>query len=328
MIRGLAVLLLACAACATSNAAPIWERPGLYGHVRPEMGPPQPGDRAPAFELPSGSGAFRSSTLRGSWVVLHFTATWCPFCDAEGANLGALANDYAARSVKVVLVDIQDEEARWAEYAKAHVASSVVALRDATGDVAKRFAPPHAQPSFTDRSQVVLDSTVIVDPDGVIRLFLLPDSKNFDPTFKAVRAELDRMVPARSPTALLAPERVVDVAVRSNARDVEVSLRIAPGYHVMSDHPSAPEYIPTRVAFEPTDGVTWAAPIYPPPTPFKLVDKEIATFQGDAIVRVPFELAQGATGERVVAGTLRYQSCTETSCLFPVTRKITATIHP
>jgi peroxiredoxin len=328
MTRAIAIALLSCAACATSNGTAIWERPGLYGHVRPEMGPPQPGDPAPAFELPSGSGVFRSSTLHGSWVVLHFTATWCPFCDAEVENLGKLANDFVGRGVKVVLVDIQEDEARWSEYSKAHVAPGIVALRDATGDVARRFAPPHAQPSFTDRSQVVLDATLIVDRDGVIRLFLLPDSKNFDPTFKAVRAELDRMLPARSTTALLAPERVVDIGVRTNAREVEVSMRIAPGYHVMSDRPSAPEYIPTRVAFEPADGVTWGTPVYPPPTPFKLVDKDIATFQGDAIVRVPFEIAQGTTGERIVAGTLRYQSCTETSCLFPVTRKLTATIRP
>jgi peroxiredoxin len=198
---GLGIARLACVAAlcacggASANHVPVWEQPGLASAVRPEMGPPQPGDLAPALELPRTDGAgYRLADSRGTWVLLHFTASWCPFCDAEVEHLGDIARAYANRNVKVVLVDVQEEQAHWLAYAKEHVRPEVIALHDASGDQARHFAPPHAQPSFDDRAQVVFDSTLIVDPQGRIRLFLLANSEQFDPKFLAVRRELDRML--------------------------------------------------------------------------------------------------------------------------------------
>src|SRR5580704_8425001 len=110
LVGGLASFAtLGCGASAQGPSRPLWERPGLYGAIRPEMGPPQPGDLAPAFALPSDRGAFRLASLRGSWVLLHFTASWCPYCDAEVAHLGELADAYAARGLRVVLVGVEAE---------------------------------------------------------------------------------------------------------------------------------------------------------------------------------------------------------------------------
>lgn len=306
---------------------PLWERPGLYGAERPEMGPPQPGDSAPDFELATdGGGTFRGASLRGSWVVLHFTASWCPYCDAEVEHLGALASDYGPRGVKVALVDIEEDKERWTSYAKAHVSPHLIALRDETGAVATRFAPPRAQPSFAHRAHVMLDSTLILDPGGKIRLFLFPDTRHFDPTFAAVRSALDGMLEPR----VLPPESVVGIDVHSEAEaasapgehgELVVRLRIAAGYHIMSDRPSAPEYVATRIALGHADGLTWSEPRYPPPVLFSVADKAIDTFQEDAEVRIPFEAATSAAPvTRGVKGTLRYQACTKTTCLFPVIR--------
>lgn len=328
----LLVAMLGVACAATKGEVPVWERPGFYGAVRPEMGSPQPGEAAPDFELPTAAGGvFRLSSQRGSWVVLHFTATWCPICDAEVEHLGKLATDYAARRVRVVLVDVKEDPERWTAYAKEHVSPAIIALRDLAGDAAKRYAPPHAQPSFEDRAQVVLDATLILDDAGRIRLFLLPDSAHFDPTFQAVRAELDRVLPvAGAAPPLLAPEKVVSMEPRDAAitapgarGEVVVPLRVAAGYHVMSDRPSAPEYIATRVHIDDAEGLAFGDAVYPPPASFQLAEHAIATFVDAFEVRVPFEVAAGAApGERAVKGTLRYQSCTETRCLFPVTRAI------
>jgi peroxiredoxin len=162
------------------------------------MGPPQPGDAAPELQLTAADGSpFALSAQRGHWVFLHFTASWCPFCDAEVEHLGEIAQAYAARDLRVVLVDLEEEEAHWNEYRDAHVSKAVTSLRDADGAMARRFAPPHAQPSFEDRAQVMLAGTLLIDPNGVIRLFALPDSKHFDPTFAAERAELDRMLASK-----------------------------------------------------------------------------------------------------------------------------------
>ncbi|MGO8999815.1 MAG: redoxin domain-containing protein [Polyangiaceae bacterium] len=323
---GAALLFALVAGCgAGARELPLWERPGLYGAERPEMGRPQPGDAAPDFELPrEGGGTFRSDSLRGSWVVIHFTASWCPYCDAEVEHLGALSSEYESRGVKVALVDIEEDAERWTAYAKTHVAPSVVALRDGTGEVARRFAPPRAQPSFQDRAQVMLDSTLILDPAGEIRLFLFPDTKHFDPTFAAVRDELDRLLgPVTMP-----PEKVVSVELGTvsgtgagGQREIVVRLRVAHGYHLMSDRPSAPEYVATRIVVDRVEGLTWSEPRYPPPTALALADKVINTFEGDVEVRLPFEVTASETPRRrAVRGTLRYQACTKTSCLFPVTR--------
>jgi DsbC/DsbD-like thiol-disulfide interchange protein len=107
-----------------------------------------------------------------------------------------------------------------------------------------------------------------------------------------------------------------------------VTLSIAPGYHVMSNRPSDPAYIPTRVRFEDAAGVSWDEPQYPAPVPFKLDQRSIDTFQGAAVVRIPFRVAPDAAPSSLhFAGTVRYQACTEGSCLFPVTRQVTATIE-
>jgi peroxiredoxin len=316
--------LLALAACASSSATmhaegPLWERPGLGGAVRPEMGAPQPGMMAPDFELSGQDGATtRLASLRGGWVVLHFTASWCPYCDAEVEHLGEMARDYAPSGVRVVLVDVEDPEPVWSAYAAAHVAPEILALHDASGAAAASYAPPGAQPSFVDRAQVALDATLLVDPAGAIRLFLLPDSAHFDPTFRAVRAELDRLL-ADAPPRALAPEDIVRVTLAPDPVHgaIAIRLRIAPGYHIMSDRPSAPEYIPTRVELSAPDLDVGEAR-YPAPVAFDVGERSIATFQGDTVIVVPVTAQAGAA--RNVTARIRYQACTATRCLFPTTR--------
>jgi peroxiredoxin Q/BCP len=196
-LAGLALILAACGGRASTVREP--ERGTPEGAVRPEWGPPQPGDPAPDFELPVvGGGTFRLSSLQGSWVFLHFTASWCPFCDAEVEHLGEVARQYESRGVKVIVVDIKEPLAHWTKYAAAHVGPSVIDLHDATGAMAARYAPPRMQPSFQDRSEVVLDSSLLIDRKGTIRLFVMPDSAHFDPTFKAVRASLDGLLAAET----------------------------------------------------------------------------------------------------------------------------------
>jgi peroxiredoxin len=316
-LLALAPLLAACAA-ATVTVPPTWERPGLGGAVRPEMGSPQPGEAAPELALPDLEGHTVSlASMRGSWVVLHFTATWCPFCDSEVGHLGELADALAPRGVKTVLVDVEEDTRVWRDYAGRHVSPSVVALHDATGAGAARFAPRRAQPSFDDRAQVALDATLILDPAGVIRLFLMPDSAHFDPTFRAVREEAERLVPA--PVVAVGGEPCV-VAPGKRA-EVRVRLDVAPGYHVMSDRPSAPTYVPTHVAVQEEPGVRPGEALYPAPGSFALADRAIATFAGVVEVKVPLEVAADAEpGTRRLRGSVRYQACTASRCLFPVTR--------
>ncbi len=326
---------LGCGASAAGSAPPpMWERQGLRGAVRPEMGSPQPGDTAPDFELPSlAGGVVRLSSLRGRWVVLHFTATWCPYCDAEIAHLGELAAEYAPRNVKVLVVDLQEEPDVWSAYARQRASPSLVALQDRTGVAAARFAPPRAQPSFTDRAQVLFDATLVIDPAGIIRVFLLPDTAHFDPTFQGVRAELDRQQqpsagtpapPPPRPNHVLPPDQVVDLSASVRAPDdsnpggqLVVRLGIAPGYHIMSDRPPDPFSIPTQIGAS-ADGLAFDAPAYPAARALG----SLSVFDGAPEVRLPFHRLGDRSSSGPIAVDVRYQACTETQCLPPVRKRV------
>jgi peroxiredoxin len=324
----LAMLVAACTPAASpAPAVPTWDRPGLQGAVRPEMGSPQPGEPAPDFDLPdTGGQSVRLSSMRGSWVLLHFTATWCPFCDSEVRHLGELADAFRSRGVRTLIVDVEEEAATWQAYAKARVGGAVIPLHDASGAAAARFAPPRAQPSFEDRAQAVLDSTLILDPEGKIRLFLLPDSAHFDPTFRGVRAELERLVPAPVVT-VEARSAPFSLSAASGQGEIAVTLRVADGYHVMSDRPSAPTYIPTRVSVDRAPGLELGDVRYPAPSSFVVGDRAIATFQGTVDVKIPVTLTnEAALGSRRLHGAVRFQACTESRCLFPTTRNFDVTV--
>jgi DsbC/DsbD-like thiol-disulfide interchange protein len=134
---------------------------------------------------------------------------------------------------------------------------------------------------------------------------------------------------------MLAPEQVVRASIAAppvvhpgDHGELSVALQIAPGYHVMSNQPSRALYIATSVRFETHDGIAWGYPSYPPPQGFRLADETIATFEGEVEVHQPFEIASDAKpGQAELAATLEYQSCTKTSCLFPVKRPLTARIE-
>ena len=341
LVAGAIVLCGLCSCASVPHASagpaaipPMWQRPGLGGAVRPEMGSPQPGDPAPDFELPAlAGGLVRLSALRGSWVVLHFTATWCPYCDAEIVHLGELAAEYAARNVRVLVVDLEEEPEVWSTYARQRVAPSLIALQDHGGSAAARFAPPRAQPSFADRAQVLFDATLVVDPSGMIRVFLLPDTAHFDPAFRGVRAELDRQLspsaasaPNRGvPTDLLPPDQVValSAAVRTAqgaepGEELVVRLAIAPGYHIMSDRPPDPFSIPTDVRAS-GDGLEFGAPAYPAATTVGT----LSVFDGAPEVRLPFRRdGTHDAAKSTIAVDVRYQACTETRCLAPVRKRL------
>jgi len=176
-------------------------------------------------------------------------------------------------------------------------------------------------------SQAVLDGTLIIAPDGKIKLFLLPDTAHFDPTFRALRAELTRLTEASGHAPLLAPEGVVSVSFSAADCGVRVSLSVAPGYHIMSDRPSQPSFIPTSVTLS-SDDLSLAPAVYPKPVPYSFAERTIATFRGQNEVLVPCRPgASPPTGDAGFSATLRYQACTDTACLFPVTRHFSERIQ-
>jgi peroxiredoxin len=159
--------------------------------VTDAMGSPHPGDAAPDFELSDKSGAkTKLSSLRGSIVVLAFVTSWCPFSRAEQPYLKEFADAYAPKGVKFLAVDIKENDADYATYLD-RVPMPFPVLRDASGDVALSYVPPHAFPEFTERYKVVVTSNLIIDQFGTIKYFALADTRNFDAKFTLERQAVD-----------------------------------------------------------------------------------------------------------------------------------------
>ena len=73
----------------------------------------QPGTQAPDFTLPAPDGTRHSlSSMRGSYVVLDFCASWCPDCRKDIPAMKRLHDKYG-RNVRFVSVSFDDKKDNW-----------------------------------------------------------------------------------------------------------------------------------------------------------------------------------------------------------------------
>jgi peroxiredoxin len=67
------------------------------------------GDIAPEFRVPASDGKVVSlSELRGSVVLVHFWATWCPPCVEEMPALDKLYRAFAGTDLKILAVSVDE----------------------------------------------------------------------------------------------------------------------------------------------------------------------------------------------------------------------------
>jgi peroxiredoxin Q/BCP len=122
---------------------------------------PQPGDRAPDFELEGTDGSFRLSDHRGSRVVLLFyPGDNTPVCTRQFCSYRDHADDLADLDAVVVGISSQDLDSHAAFVAKHGL--NVPLLADADGAVAKLY-DTHAPVLGTRRA------VIVIDEEGVVR---------------------------------------------------------------------------------------------------------------------------------------------------------------
>ena len=156
------------------------------------------GEPAPEFQLRSLDGAlYRSSDLHGTWLVVSFMTSWCPFCNAAAPHFERLNQEYAKRGVRAIIVDVSEKQDIVNGWVHKHKLSCPVLL-DTDGDVTTSYAPP---PDFVPdlrREEVMIASFMIVDPAGTIRFLALnEDVANFDARLVKLRTALDGLLPAQ-----------------------------------------------------------------------------------------------------------------------------------
>jgi peroxiredoxin len=140
------------------------------------------GRAAPDFLLQAPDGStLRLSDLQGRPVIVNFWATWCGTCRAEMPDLVKAYEAQKASGLQVVGVDLRENDARVAEYAREHGAAFPMVI-DRSGEVARtwRIGGPNEG----------VPSTYFIDSTGVVRkvIFGLLTPKNIGEGIDAIKA--------------------------------------------------------------------------------------------------------------------------------------------
>jgi len=151
------------------------------------------GSTAPSFTLKAMDGkTYSLEQMRGKYVVLHFAATWCPFCNAEAPNIEALYKDYRDKGVEVFIVDVKEDKTV-VEKSLNRFSFSFPVLLDEKGAVSAAYAPEGVQPALA-RDEVPIASNLIIDKEGKIRFYSLLNTTNFDAKLVQLRQKLDELI--------------------------------------------------------------------------------------------------------------------------------------
>jgi len=180
-------LELAAAQIASGGAGGAAQRAAFLSLAEDGFASLRAGDAAPDFELDDTEGLrWRLAEGRGAWQVLIWIfADWCPVCHREFAELMALREAFAEAGVRVATVEAHDtwrgrlmvgreiEPELWGSrrwFREAYTERIWWPhLLDRAGVVGARYG---AEPmTFAVHGEFVnRPTTVIVDPDGVVRL--------------------------------------------------------------------------------------------------------------------------------------------------------------
>ncbi len=165
----------------------------IYVNINAQEEQPMIGQKAPLFELKTSDGKIYSlGQLKGKYVVIHFAATWCPFCNAEAPFLEELYQNYSGRNVQVFIVDVK-EDASMVQKLQERFKFSFPLLLDEDGAVAAKYAPESVQPALA-RHEVPIASNLIIDKAGMIRFYSLLNTASFDAKLTKLKQKLDELV--------------------------------------------------------------------------------------------------------------------------------------
>ena len=102
-----------------------------------------------------------------------------------------------------------------------------------------------------------------------------------------------------------------------------VTLLVKPGFHIYSNAPGSPDFIPTEVKGDKTNGVTWGKVQYPASksvTMAAISPHPVMVYETKAVVRLPYTLAKTAKpGKMVLKASVSCQACSDTVCYPPQT---------
>ena len=99
----------------------------------------QPGDPAPAFELPGDKGRLKLAELGGKLVLLDFWASWCIPCRQSFPWLGQMQSRYGDKGLQVVAINVDEKRDDALAFLKRYPAAFPV-VYDGAGNSARAYA--------------------------------------------------------------------------------------------------------------------------------------------------------------------------------------------
>ena len=154
---------------------------------------PMIGQPAPLFALKGIDGkTYSLEQLKGKYIVIHFAATWCPFCNAEAPFLEELYQNYRNKNVQVFIVDVKEDKSL-VEKSLERFHFSFPVLLDEDGAISTKYAPEAVQPSL-ERHEVPIASNLIIDKEGKIRFYSLLNTASFDAKLTKLKQKLDELL--------------------------------------------------------------------------------------------------------------------------------------
>lgn len=125
------------------------------------------------------------------------------------------------------------------------------------------------------------------------------------------------------------PSVLLDPAPRGRAVELDVALKIRPGFHINAHEASEDYLIPTKVEADLPPGFRVLSTEYPHGVlrRFKFSPKKLSVYEGAVAIRMKIEVSPNASlGPSRLPLTLHYQACNEELCLPPVKVRLTAAL--
>jgi thiol-disulfide isomerase/thioredoxin len=113
----------------------------------------QPGQVAPAFDLPGTSGQVRLADMRGKLVYVDFWASWCAPCKQSFPFLNEMQEKYGGRGFQIVGINVDTKRADADRFLTSTPARFTIAF-DHSGQTPKAYAVKG------------MPSSYLVAPDG------------------------------------------------------------------------------------------------------------------------------------------------------------------
>jgi len=111
---------------------------------------------------------------------------------------------------------------------------------------------------------------------------------------------------------------------------IALQVVVKPGYHVQANPVENASLIPITLKVDAAGSVSVGEPLYPAPKRLRLPgdSQDLVVYDGTFVIALPVKVGRNATGGTTVTlkGSLRYQACDDSHCLFPVALPVTLAV--